>query len=122
MDHTGNPAGFPASTTLIVGPGFKETMLPGYPTDPSSHILEADYAGRDLRQLDFGEESHNLTIGGFRAIDFFDDGSFYLLESPGVRSKQVQRSDTYFDVAYNRSSGRLSSNKHIAFPFHLHGR
>jgi len=37
---------------------------------------------RTLREVDF---SHlpQLTLGGFRAIDFFHDGSFYLLDTPG---------------------------------------
>ena len=86
MDHTGNPAGFPASTDLIVGPGFKETMIPGYPTNPSSLVAEADWTGRNLRQISFADESQGLTIGGFSAMDFFGDGSFYLLETPGVSS------------------------------------
>ena len=86
LDHTGNPAGFPPSTSLIVGPGFRETVLPGYPTNPSSQVLEADYQGRDLRQINFEEESHGLEIGGYRAMDYFGDGSFYLLETPGVSS------------------------------------
>ncbi|KAI0436676.1 Metallo-hydrolase/oxidoreductase [Xylaria telfairii] len=83
LDHTGNPAGFPAATDLVVGPSFKETILPGYPKDPKGQILETDYEGRNIRQLDFGTESNGLVIGGFRAIDYFGDGSFYLLEVPG---------------------------------------
>ncbi|KAJ3526681.1 hypothetical protein NM208_g11073 [Fusarium decemcellulare] len=83
LDHTGNPTGFPPTTNLVVGPGFKETLLPGYPTNPDGLILESDYEGRELRELDFEKESHGLRIGEFRAIDFFGDGSFYLLETPG---------------------------------------
>lgn len=43
IDHVGNPATFPSSTSLIVGPGFKAAHLPGYPTNPQSQILETDY-------------------------------------------------------------------------------
>lgn len=85
MDHTGNPTGFPSTTDLIVGPGFKDTLLPGYPENETAMVGEADYMGRHLRQLDFEKESNGLAIGGFRSIDYFGDGSFYLLESPGVR-------------------------------------
>lgn len=43
-DHIGSPATFPPTTDLIVGRGFKEAMLPGAPANPSSPILESDYA------------------------------------------------------------------------------
>lgn len=85
-DHTGNPAGFPRTTEVVVGPGFKETLLPGYPTDPKGLVLENDYQGRTVRQINFDEDASGLTIGGFRALDYFGDGSFYLLETPGVSS------------------------------------
>ncbi|KAK4109829.1 Metallo-hydrolase/oxidoreductase [Canariomyces notabilis] len=79
-DHAGNPNTFGPNTKLIVGPGFKENMLPGYPANPQSPILEEDYANRELVEVDF---SSGLTIGRFRAHDYFGDGSFYLLDSPG---------------------------------------
>jgi len=79
FDHTGNTSLFPSSTSLIVGPGFREAFLPAYPTNPDSTLLESDFEGRDLREVSFGE----LEIGGFRAHDFFGDGSFYLLDCPG---------------------------------------
>jgi hypothetical protein len=36
-----------------------------------------------LREITFREEIPALIIGGFRAYDFFEDGSFYLLDTPG---------------------------------------
>ncbi|KAI9899665.1 hypothetical protein N3K66_006126 [Trichothecium roseum] len=83
MDHTGNPSGFPPATDLVVGPGFRETLLPAYPEREDAMIGQRDLRGRALRQLDFGEDSGGLLIGGYRAIDYFGDGSFYLLEAPG---------------------------------------
>ena len=80
-DHTGNPAEFPASTRLIVGPGFQKHLLPGYPANLATTILESDYVGRRLHELELSE--FNLMIGKFEAHDFFGDGSFYLLHSPG---------------------------------------
>ncbi|KAH8682080.1 metallo-beta-lactamase superfamily protein [Xylariales sp. PMI_506] len=81
-DHIGDPSTFPSSTDLIVGPGFKKAMLPGAPANPDSPILESDYANRNLREIEFnGPQS--LAIGRFPAFDFFGDGSFYLLDSPG---------------------------------------
>lgn len=65
---------------MIVGPGFKEAFLPGYPADENGFILESDYAGRELREVDF---TQGKKVGRFDAFDYFGDGSFYLLDSPG---------------------------------------
>jgi glyoxylase-like metal-dependent hydrolase (beta-lactamase superfamily II) len=81
FDHTGDPSTFEPSTALVVGPGFKENLLPGYPKNQESALLEADWAGRELREISF--DGSGLTIGRFRAFDYFGDGSFYLLDSPG---------------------------------------
>ena len=62
----------------MVGPGFKET---------SAKILQADYSGRNLRQIDFNNDSKGLGIGGYRAVDWFGDGSIYILETTGVREE-----------------------------------
>ncbi|KAI9820183.1 MAG: hypothetical protein M1827_005805 [Pycnora praestabilis] len=82
-DHTGDPSVFPTSTSLLVGPGFKEALLPGYPKNQEASIKESDYADRTLREIDFSKEGKGLKIGCFRAMDYFGDGSFYLLDSPG---------------------------------------
>jgi glyoxylase-like metal-dependent hydrolase (beta-lactamase superfamily II) len=79
-DHIGDPSSFPHSVDLVVGSGFKEAMLPGYPANPDSPIRESDYANRNLREITF--DTH-LKIGKFPAYDYFGDGSFYLLDSPG---------------------------------------
>ncbi|CAE6413238.1 unnamed protein product [Rhizoctonia solani] len=81
-DHTGDPHLFPSTTSLTVGPGFKSTMLPGYPTNPESPFLESAYKDRQLVEISFND-TNNLDIGGFQAFDYFGDGSFYLLDSPG---------------------------------------
>ncbi|KAF2396226.1 Metallo-hydrolase/oxidoreductase [Trichodelitschia bisporula] len=81
FDHTGNPALFTASTALVVGPGFKEAFLPGYPADLTGTMPEEVWAGRELVEVEFPETG--LRIGRFRACDWFGDGSFYLLSSPG---------------------------------------
>ncbi|KAI9778324.1 MAG: hypothetical protein M1835_004962 [Candelina submexicana] len=79
-DHIGSPHLFPASTSLIVGPGFKATYLPGYPSSPTSPIQESDYTGRHIAEISF---TTSTPIGGLRAHDYFSDGSFYLLEAGG---------------------------------------
>lgn len=80
FDHTGSPAEFEKSTALIVGPGFKTNLLPGYPTNQNSSILESDYDGRELIELSF---SSDFKIGQMEALDYFGDGSLYFLNSPG---------------------------------------
>lgn len=52
FDHTGDPSTFDAHTALIVGPGFKEALVPGYPANQDSVILESDYAGRERKWHD----------------------------------------------------------------------
>ena len=83
--QTGDPSSFDNHTALIVGPGFKEKVLPGYPANPNATFLESDYAGRELRELSFegNKSSGILTIGQFQAFDYFNDGSYYLLSTPG---------------------------------------
>lgn len=44
QDHTGDPSLFPKSAELIVGPGFSDAFLPGYPSKKDSPMLETDFA------------------------------------------------------------------------------
>lgn len=81
FDHIGDMTTFPSSTAVITGPGVRETFRPGYPENPESPLLEADFIGRQHTQVDFTTEP--LQLGGFRALDYFRDGSFYLLDTPG---------------------------------------
>ncbi|BCS02206.1 MBL fold metallo-hydrolase [Aspergillus luchuensis] len=85
FDHAGDPQTLPTTTDLIVGPGFKATIMPGYPTNQASHVDERAWLGRELHEIDFtpAAGSRRLQIGGFQAYDFYGDGSFYLLNSPG---------------------------------------
>jgi glyoxylase-like metal-dependent hydrolase (beta-lactamase superfamily II) len=79
-DHHGAPEKYPSHTEIVVGPGFKENFLPGYPTVPDAIFLDANFATRSIRAVDF---SDSFKIGNFRAHDYFRDGSFYLLDTPG---------------------------------------
>ncbi|KAL2821970.1 metallo-beta-lactamase superfamily protein [Aspergillus granulosus] len=83
MDHVGDPSLFPSSTSLIVGPGFKSNKMtfPGYPKNPDALVSDDAYHGRELIELDFSAAS--LEIGGFPALDYFGDGSFFLLYTKG---------------------------------------
>ncbi|KAJ7935613.1 hypothetical protein B0H13DRAFT_2304642 [Mycena leptocephala] len=79
FDHIGDMSKFPASTELVFG---ASTVTATYAVDPKSALTETDLAGRKLVPLKFEESP--LEIGGFKAHDYFGDGSFYLLDVPGV--------------------------------------
>lgn len=80
FDHLGDITTFPSTTELVVGPGFKEVAGSGYPAKADAPVTEADLSGRDVREIGF---SSDLKAGDFPAYDFFGDGSFYLLDTPG---------------------------------------
>ncbi|PLB46303.1 metallo-beta-lactamase superfamily protein [Aspergillus steynii IBT 23096] len=83
FDHTGDPSLFPTSTSLVVGPGFKtnSTTFPGYPENPEAVVLSDAFDGREVVELDFSNVPSR--VGGFPAVDYFGDGSFFLLRSFG---------------------------------------
>lgn len=83
FDHVGDPSTFPPTTDLVVGPGFKAHYWPGYPTNPDGALLDADARGRTFREIVMRRGSEAVKIGRFDAVDFFGDGSFYLLDAPG---------------------------------------
>ena len=91
FDHTGDPSTFPSNVDLMVGPGMKEAYMPGWPTKEDAPVLESCFEGREVKEISF--EGTNLEIGGFQALDFFNDGSFYLLNAPGV-----SQSPEYLDI------------------------
>ncbi|KAK0470335.1 uncharacterized protein EV420DRAFT_1634763 [Desarmillaria tabescens] len=79
IDHTGEMSKFPTTTELVIGPGLDTRT---FPTTPESHLLESDLAGRKVTELDLNDFA--LTIGDYEALDYFSDGSLYILNSPGV--------------------------------------
>lgn len=81
FDHVGRPSLFPASTSLLVGPGVKTSYFPGYPANEASPVLSREFEGREVHELDFS--TADLEIGTLKALDYFGDGSFYLLSAPG---------------------------------------
>lgn len=80
FDHSGAPSRLPKHTKVVVGPGFKEAFLPGFPTREDSPFHEADFDSRDVIELTFND---GFKIGQFQAYDYFEDGSLYLLNVPG---------------------------------------
>ena len=87
VDHVGDPSVFPPTTDLVAGLGLKARCIPGYPANPESVILDSAFRGRSVREIDFSNS--DVTIGGFRAVDFFNDGSFWLLEAPGHTGQHI---------------------------------
>ncbi|KAJ6517365.1 beta-lactamase-like protein [Mycena vitilis] len=78
FDHIGDMAEFPGTTELIIG---SETDTATYPASPNATLQDSDFAGRQITKVDFA--TANLTFSGLKAIDYFGDGSFYLLDTPG---------------------------------------
>jgi glyoxylase-like metal-dependent hydrolase (beta-lactamase superfamily II) len=79
-DHHGAPEKYPAKCEIVVGPGFKETFMPGYPTIPDAIFVDANFKDRNVREIAFSDA---FRIGNFKVHDYFGDGSFYLLDTPG---------------------------------------
>jgi glyoxylase-like metal-dependent hydrolase (beta-lactamase superfamily II) len=90
-DHFGDASLFPPTTSLVVGTGFKSnpSTYPGFPLNPDGQIPHAAFEGRDVIELDFNRTTGVLKLAGLRAIDWFDDGSLYLLEAPGPAPDQI---------------------------------
>lgn len=68
---------------MIVGPGFKQAFVPGWPTKADNPVDERAWEGRSLIEVDFDKTSRSLKLGQFAAVDYFGDGSFYLISAPG---------------------------------------
>ncbi|EED15398.1 conserved hypothetical protein [Talaromyces stipitatus ATCC 10500] len=81
FDHIGDPSTFPETTSLVVGPGTLAAKLPPWPENLASTLTASDIRGREVREISSAE--FTLKIGRFRALDYFNDGSFYLLDVPG---------------------------------------
>ncbi|KAJ6486903.1 hypothetical protein C8R45DRAFT_1145529 [Mycena sanguinolenta] len=69
---------FLGGSTRIVNMGFGSGDMSKFPASTELY-LASDLAGRKLTRLNFDTESP-LVIGGFKALDFFGDGSFYILD------------------------------------------
>jgi glyoxylase-like metal-dependent hydrolase (beta-lactamase superfamily II) len=42
-DHIGDVSLFPRSTEVVVGPGFKDNFMPGYPVNDKAPLLQSDF-------------------------------------------------------------------------------
>ncbi|KAJ7717790.1 hypothetical protein B0H16DRAFT_1700848 [Mycena metata] len=120
FDHIGDVSKFPASTDLVFGVG---TPCETRPSHPHAMLMESDLAGRNLVPIAFDESS--LQIGGFKAHDYFGDGSLYLLDVPGHLSGHMcaltRVTPTSFlflggDAAHHVGMLRPTAALHRAFP------
>lgn len=123
FDHIGDVSKFPESTSVVVGPGTQEFLLPGYPAQEDAMILESDLEG-PVREINFDDAP--LEIGRFKALDYFGDGSFYLLDTPGVSLKEdilISALTDYnsFTSAYCRSHVCSLPNHNLTRHIHLPG-
>ncbi|KAJ7460926.1 hypothetical protein B0H11DRAFT_2057427 [Mycena galericulata] len=78
FDHISDMSKFPNTTDLVIGPGTNRSL---YPEFPDAALQASDFAGRKVTELNFNNT--NLTFSGLPALDYFGDGSFYLLNAPG---------------------------------------
>lgn len=120
FDHNGAPSTLPKSMKLVVGPGFRDEFLPGWPAKEDSPFHEADFEGRDVVEPRFQDD---FKIGSFQAHDYFGDGSFYILNTPGHAVGHISAlvrttPDTFAflggDICHH--SGDIRPTKYIPMP------
>lgn len=56
--------------------------MPGWPQIPTAEFNEVDIAGRDV--VEISSDRFTIDVGGLKGYDYFGDGSFYLINAPGV--------------------------------------
>jgi glyoxylase-like metal-dependent hydrolase (beta-lactamase superfamily II) len=85
-DHTGNTHPFTKST-FLVGAECQSLFNPGYPEDPNGSFPSDLLPQGRTTYLD---PTNWPSIGPFpRALDFFEDGSLYIVDAPGHLSGHV---------------------------------
>jgi len=85
FDHIGDIGQFPVKTKLIVGPNTAKAALPGYPTKPDSSVCDSDLPFGSEREVhELSDKDEWKTIGSYKGIDYFGDGSFWILDAYGV--------------------------------------
>ena len=82
-DHVGDTKNY-KNAEVISGPGSKAVAVPGYPTLPNSPFNEDTILNAaKYRELSY-ENDKWQSLGPFpKVIDFFGDGSFYIIDTPG---------------------------------------
>lgn len=86
-DHVGDPARF-TSAEFVLGADAISLLSSAYPANPSSPYMALP-AGRPVRYVHFAPEAGHAQpalapFGPFaHAVDFYGDGSLYLVDAPG---------------------------------------
>lgn len=80
FDHVGELSTLPKDVEIVVGPGFKKAMMPGYPTNAESTFHEQELTGRNIFEVPFDS---NTKLGKFESYDLLGDGTVQILNSPG---------------------------------------
>lgn len=88
FDHIGNLAPFPAGTAVVVGPGSVAVNELADELDVPDHVVKMRSVRTLMHRGDIWE-----TVGCFKGVDYFGDGSLWILDTPGVR-----RAATYNSV------------------------
>ncbi|KAJ7718627.1 beta-lactamase-like protein [Mycena metata] len=125
FDHVGDMSKFPSTTQLVIG---SETNTATFPQTAGASLLASDFANRTVTKIDFSKANH--TFGNLKAIDYFGDGSFYLVDTPGHFPGHMSAlarvtptsfvylgSDTYHNAAEMRP--RPEFQKNYPCPAHL---
>ncbi|OAP63483.1 hypothetical protein AYL99_02710 [Fonsecaea erecta] len=88
FDHSGDVERFPRSK-IIVGPGTRDCIHPGYPTIDGSPFDGSVLAHQGFIELDISqygrleEASVPPSFAFEEGVDIFGDGSFFILDAPG---------------------------------------
>lgn len=86
--------------------------------------------GRNVIEIDFEKSSQATTAAGFPAFDFFGDGSFFLLDTPGhaighmaALARTTSVPDTFILMGGDLShhGGQLRPSKYMRIPASLSG-
>jgi len=82
FDHTGDCTKFP-DAQIIVGPGSYAATYPGWPVAPKSPFLSSILNHSHFHELSFETDVWQPLESFPRAYDYFGDGSFFLIDTPG---------------------------------------
>ena len=84
-DHAGDPEPF-TSAEIVIGAEGASLLEGAYPENHDS-MYRAFPQGRPVKHADFEDTHNNSVVSPFgpfeRAIDFYGDGSLYLVDAPG---------------------------------------
>lgn len=82
FDHIGDFSKFQPSTALYLGPFTDKPSTSDLAG--SLQIDETELLNHDIEFMNEVPEERWLNLGCFEGVDYWDDGSFYVLSTPGV--------------------------------------